>query len=517
MSSSARVSIPTWQSQSGVVTSSNKGSTTYRNVPDMAAEANFDNPTVNNGVFETGYGGTSYATPRMAGYIALANQQAVANKSTTLGAINSSLYAAGLSSGTATVWHDITSGSNPASEGTTSYTAVAGYDLVTGWGSPNGVGLINYFSNPVPDFALAPTAAAVIRGASVTVSVPITAYNSFSGTVSLSATGLPTGVTASYAAGTPSNPPTVTFVTAGTAVMDTYNVTVTGTSGSETHSAVLPLTIEKRADGDFTITATPASVGTGQSGSSTITVTAGSGLVGEISLAVGALPPGVTATLSQSATNDSTSVPSVVTTTITLTIAAAGSVTPNTYTIDVTGTTLGNIVHSVAIPVTVALPGSLIVNGGFESGAATPWTFTTQSGSQAVELLTAASGIPPHNGTYCAALDGGDDAGVDVVSQQVAIPAGKSKATLGLWYWVLTGETGTTAVDTMTIQLTNTSGAVLTTLGTISNLNTVGYWAYLSYDVSAYIGSTVVVNFTGTQSGSTYTDFLVDDVSLSVQ
>ena len=514
MSTSGKVSIPSWQSQSGVIDSNNKGSTSYRNAPDMAAEANFDNPTADNGVFDAGYGGTSFATPRMAGYIALANQQAVANGLTTLGAINPSLYAAGLSTGTATVWHDITSGSNPAAGGTTvSYTAVAGYDLVTGWGSPNGTGLINYLAGePIPDFALAPTPAALVRGTSTTVSVPITAYNTFGGTVSLSATNLPAGVTASYASGTPSSPPTITLVASSEAVMSTYNVTLTGTSGTETHTAVLPVTINKRSADDFTIAATAATVYTGQGSASTITVTEGAGMSGPIALSVGSLPAGVTASLSKSATAPSSTVP----TNITLTITAAANVTPNTYTITVTGTSLGDIVHAVAIPVTVALPSSLIVNGGFESGAASPWTFTTQSGTQGVELLSVSSGIPPHTGNYFVQLDGGSAGGVDVITQQVAISPGYSKATLGLWYWVLSNETGTNAVDTMSIQLTSTSGSVLTTLGTVSNLNDNGYWAYLGYDVSAYIGQNVVLKITGTQAGTTYTQFLVDDVSLSV-
>jgi subtilase family serine protease len=515
MPTASKIAIPTWQSQAGVITSTNKGSTTYRNVPDMAAEANFDNPTTNDGVYEAGYGGTSYATPRVAGYLALANQQALENGLSTLGAVNSSLYAAGLSSSAASIYHDVTSGSNPAYEGSGSYTAVAGYDLVTGWGSPNGAGLINYLAGaPVPDFALAPSAVSIQKaGSSVTTPVPLTTYNSFSGTVTLTATGLPTGVTATTTTGTPSTPPTITLIADNTSTMSTYSVTLTGTSGSLSHTALLPVTVMKRSADDFTITATAVSANQGASGGSTITVTAGAGLVGGIALSVGNLPIGVTASFSSSSTPPDTTTP----TNITLTLSPSAAVTPNTYALTVTGTSPGNIVHTVTVPLTVTIPPSLIVNGGFETGAAAPWTFTTQSGTEPVELLSTASGIPPHNGNYFALLEGGSAAGVDVMTQQVAITSGSSKATLGLWYWVLTGETGTTAVDTMTIQLTNTAGAVLTTLGTVSNLNAGGYWAYAGYDVSAYIGQTVIVKITGAQAGTTYTDFLVDDVSLVVK
>jgi subtilase family serine protease len=136
--------IPDWQKLKGVINSSNQGSTRWRNSPDVAAEANFDNPTVVNGNFVTGFGGTSFATPRWAGFLALVNQQALANGKGTVGFINPALYNIGISKSYSTAFHDITRGSNPPASGSGSgFKAVPGYDLVTGWGSPAGVGLIN--------------------------------------------------------------------------------------------------------------------------------------------------------------------------------------------------------------------------------------------------------------------------------------------------------------------------------------------------------------------------------------
>jgi len=136
--------IPSWQQLPGVVDSANLGSTTLRNSPDVAAESNFDNPTVVNGQFVTGYGGTSFAAPRWAGFLALANQQSVANGRGTVGFINPTLYNLGTSASRVSVFHDISSGSNPPSTGDGSgFSAVPGYDLVTGWGSPAGVALID--------------------------------------------------------------------------------------------------------------------------------------------------------------------------------------------------------------------------------------------------------------------------------------------------------------------------------------------------------------------------------------
>ncbi len=136
--------IPGWQQLPGIVNPTNMGSTTLRNSPDVAAEADFDNPTVINGKFTTGLGGTSFAAPRWAGFLALVNQQSVANGRGTVGFINSALYALGYSGTPSDFFHDIVSGSNPPTVGTGGgFSAVPGYDLVTGWGSPKGAALID--------------------------------------------------------------------------------------------------------------------------------------------------------------------------------------------------------------------------------------------------------------------------------------------------------------------------------------------------------------------------------------
>jgi subtilase family serine protease len=134
-----KLPIPAYQQLAGVINSTNKGSTVYRNGPDVSANANFtfyvcaDQTTCS----ENLYGGTSFAAPMWAGYVALANEYLVHFGYSTLPFINPYLYAFGTGSSYATDFHDITSGKSG------SYTAVKGYDLVTGWGSPNGTGLIN--------------------------------------------------------------------------------------------------------------------------------------------------------------------------------------------------------------------------------------------------------------------------------------------------------------------------------------------------------------------------------------
>ena len=129
------IAIPSWQQLAGVINSSNKGSTTLRNGPDVAAEANQDFYVCHKGSCGTGWGGTSFAAPMWAGYLALVNQQAALNGNSPAGFIDPVIYPLGLGSGYAADFHDITSGNN-------GFPAVAGYDLITGWGSPNS-GLID--------------------------------------------------------------------------------------------------------------------------------------------------------------------------------------------------------------------------------------------------------------------------------------------------------------------------------------------------------------------------------------
>ena len=95
-----KIAIPSWQQLSGVINSSNKGSTTYRNGPDVSANANFtfyvcaDQTTCT----ANEYGGTSFAAPMWAGYIALVNQQLAANGEPTIGFINPTIYAQNVTS-----------------------------------------------------------------------------------------------------------------------------------------------------------------------------------------------------------------------------------------------------------------------------------------------------------------------------------------------------------------------------------------------------------------------------------
>jgi uncharacterized repeat protein (TIGR03803 family) len=143
---STNYSMPPWQQ--GVNMAANLGSTTMRNIPDVAATADgFFWLIANNGEFFI-VGGTSGSTPLWAGFTALANQQAAFSNSPPIGFANPALYAIGKSAAYGSAFHDVVSGNNTNGTSTNKFFAVPGYDLCTGWGTPNGGNLIASLINP---------------------------------------------------------------------------------------------------------------------------------------------------------------------------------------------------------------------------------------------------------------------------------------------------------------------------------------------------------------------------------
>jgi hypothetical protein len=137
--------IPSYQL--GLSTSANQGSATMRNVPDVALTGDDVNVLYGNGNTKT-VGGTSCAAPLWAGFTALINQQAVAAGRPPVGFLNPALYSIGGGTGYAAAFHDITNGNNFSGSSPARFAAVAGYDLCTGWGTPNGTNLINALAGP---------------------------------------------------------------------------------------------------------------------------------------------------------------------------------------------------------------------------------------------------------------------------------------------------------------------------------------------------------------------------------
>jgi subtilase family serine protease len=128
--------IPIPKYQVPFITAQNGGSTTLRNVPDIAGDADTDNFSCFDGRCYTHVGGTSFAAPLWAGFMALANQYAAATERPPIGFLNPALYRIGSASDYSQLFHDEVVGYNGK------YSAETGFDLVTGFGSPNGDALI---------------------------------------------------------------------------------------------------------------------------------------------------------------------------------------------------------------------------------------------------------------------------------------------------------------------------------------------------------------------------------------
>jgi hypothetical protein len=133
--------IPSWQTN--ISMTANLGSTTWRNIPDVSANADNCYIYSDNGQQESGWGGTSCAAPLWAGFTALVNQQAAATKMTPVGFLNPALYTLASRSNHASYFHDITSGTNTWTNSPNKFHAVAGYDLCCGLGTMNGMSLID--------------------------------------------------------------------------------------------------------------------------------------------------------------------------------------------------------------------------------------------------------------------------------------------------------------------------------------------------------------------------------------
>jgi kumamolisin len=339
-----RIAIPSWQQLSGVINSTNKGSTTLRNGPDISANANFtfyvcaDQTTCT----ANEYGGTSFATPMWAAYIALVNQQLVADGKATIGFINPTIYAQNVTSSYDADFHDITSGTSG------SYSAVVGYDLVTGWGSPNGTGLIDALTatSPSPNFTISasPTSVSVVQGSNGTSTITTAILDGFDSAIALSATGQPTGVTVSFnptsIAAPGSGTSTMTMAVASTTATGTYTITVAGTGGGITQTTTVTLTVTAVASGNFTLSASPTSLTIDQSsqGTTTITIARSNGFSGSVTLSVAGLGSGVSSSFS---TNPATS-------TSTLTLTASSKATTGTRTVTITGVS-NSLSHSTTI------------------------------------------------------------------------------------------------------------------------------------------------------------------------
>ncbi len=441
------LTIPSWQQLTGVINSSNKGSTTLRNGPDVSANANFtfyvcaDQTTCTANV----YGGTSFAAPMWAGYIALVNQQLAAGGNPTIGFINPTIYAQNVTSVYNTDFHDVTSGISG------SFSAVLGYDLVTGWGSPNGANLIDALAPTTPNFTIsaAPGSVTVAPGNSGSSTITVGIVGGFNSAVALSATGQPAGVTVSFTPASIAAPgagtSTMSMVVASTTATGTYPITVTGTGGGVTQSTTVTLSVNSVTTPDFSLSASPNSlaISRGHHLTTAITVTPSNGFSSAVALSASGQPAGVTVSFTPASVAAGAG-------TSTMFVAVISTATPGTYPITVTGSG-GGLIHTTTVTLTV-------------NGAGTP-SFTISASPTSVPVVQGNSG----SSTVTVAVSGGfssavalsatgQPAGVTVSFNPASIPApgsGTSTITMAV--------ASTTTPGTYPITVTGSGGGLMRT------------------------------------------------------
>lgn len=435
--------------QSGAINSSNGGDSSYRNIPDVSAEANTDNYFCANGSCQGGIGGTSLAAPRWAAFVALINQQAVANATAsgtnpTLGFLNPTIYSLS-STDYADSFHDITTGDNATTttctvgtlgclpSGVVGFDAVTGFDLVTGWGSPNGPTAFNALApaSSNANFSMSATPGVLplaAPGNGGTSSIAITELNGFNASTNLTVVipgapnSVPAGLTAqlsasSIAAG--GNPVTLTVGTTSATPGGTFVIAIVGTSGSLTQTAYV--TVELPAF--VGVTATPAagvSLNQGGTATATITTTGINGFSGTVNLSAFGLPSGVTASFAP--VNSTTS---TVTFTASATATLTGANKPTSVTI--TGTAAGSSSQNTGINLFVNPPASGGSGTAVDlSSAYNVYAFYTDADESAITASDSLDGV---GYAYSANLLG---AGLDFNGTQFTFgPANQADAVYG--------------------------------------------------------------------------------------
>ncbi len=263
---------------------------------------------------------------------------------------------------------------------------------------------------------------------------------------------------------------------------------------------------------DFAIASAPSAlaVTAGSSGAATITTTISGSFNSAVSLSASGLPAGATASFSP------TSMAAPGSGSSTLTISVGASTAAGTYSV-VANASGGGKTHSTTINLTVNAVGGgttqqLLGNPGFENGSASTAPWTVSAG-----VIDNSSFEAPHSGLWKAWLNGYGSVHTDSLWQQITIPATAASASLSFWRHIDTAETSTTtAYDTLKVQIRNSSGAVLATLATYSNLNAGAGYTQVSFDLSAYKGQTIQIYLVGTEDSSLKTSFVVDDFLLNI-
>lgn len=271
-----------------------------------------------------------------------------------------------------------------------------------------------------PDFALAgaPATQTINPGDATSFTITGTLSGGFSGAIALTVAGLPTGATGAFTgdAGTTAGATLAIATNAATLVNGTYPLTITGTSGSLTHTATVTLQVGQPAP-DFSLAIAPSaiSITPGSSGTASVTDAVIGAFASDVALTVSGATTGLTATLSAASIN--------ATTPATLTVAADATVAAGSYTITVTGTDAAvsdagpALSHTATLAVTVGAS-----NGGDFTLALAPTSAAVNPGDAAGTVITIAGGSAD------VSLSAASDYGINIAFDTFTVTGGAGTA-----------------------------------------------------------------------------------------
>jgi len=380
---SAYETKPSWQRDAGC---------TKRTVADASAVADpntgvwvYDSFTYQGQSGWLIFGGTSVASPIVGSLYALAQSNGGSSYP------SSYPYAdpAGL--------NDITSGSN-GSCGTYLCNGSSGYDGPSGLGTPNGTGAFKAAAS-IADFSIAVTPSSVTAapGSSASYTVTVSASNGYSSPVNLSASGVPSGATATFSPN-PAAPPsssTLAVSLGSSTPSGTYSLKITGVgtdSASITHSTTVTLVV---ASPNFSLSVSPSSQTVKGAGTTSYTVTlaATNGYSSAVTLSATGLPTGGVASFSANPVTPSASGTSSV-----LTVTTSATTPAGTYALTVTGTGTDSTTHSSTV--TLVVKGDYVLVASSSALSVTKASSTTDSivlttaDAYSSPVTLSASGLP---------------------------------------------------------------------------------------------------------------------------
>jgi hypothetical protein len=324
-------------------------------------------------------------------------------------------------------------------------------------------------------------------------SLQVSATDSASGqTFSWSATGLPAGLSINSSSGLISGTPT----TAGTSSVTVTAKDTTGASGSASFS----WTINSKA-------------------ANTVTVSKPGSQTGTVGTAASVQMSATDSASGQTFTWSATGLPAGLSINSSSGLISGTPTTAGTSSVTVTATDTTGAHGSASFSWTISSSGGtctasqLLENPGFESGnvdwQTTPDVILNNREAEGEEVAEA--------GSWFAWLDGYSSPHTDTLAQTVAVPSGCPSYTLSYYQHIDTSERSNGAYDTLTLQVLNSSGSVLSTLSTYSNLNAAAGYHEISVNMAAYAGETITLKWTGTETngGRGTTDFLIDTTSFN--